>query len=183
MNLLHGLSMAALLLAGAAQAAGAPPLQSIPALDTQRYMGHWYEIAKYPNRFQRKCVADTSAEYRLLEDRSIRVINRCRQSDGTMQEAVGLARPANDSPSQLKVRFAPAWLSFLPLVWGNYWVVDLDPDYQLAAVSEPTREYLWILSRTPRIDPHAYAALLRRLHALGLDTGKLQMTLQGEALR
>ena len=182
MNLLSVLTLA-MLLAGGAHAADAPPLPSIPTLDTQRYMGRWYEIAKYPNRFQRKCVADTSAEYRLLDDQKIRVVNRCRQSDGTIEEAVGIARQAGDRPSQLKVRFAPAWLGFLPFVWGNYWVVDLDPDYQLAAVSEPSREYLWILSRTPRIDAHVYAALLRRLEAMGLDTGKLQMSPQSAAMR
>ncbi len=183
MRTLHLWIFAALLAATSAQATEAPPLQSIPALDVQRYMGRWYEIAKFPNRFQRKCVADTSAEYKLLEDKRIRVINRCKQSDGKIEEAVGIARQPGESPSQLKVRFAPAWLSFLPMVWGDYWVIDLDADYQLAAVSEPTREYLWILSRTPRVEPDAYAALLRRLEAKGLDTAKLQMSLQTEAIR
>ncbi len=183
MKPLHTLAIAALLFGATAEAGDVAPLQSIATLDARRYMGRWYEIAKFPNRFQRKCVADTSADYQLLEDRRIRVVNRCRQSDGTVDEAVGIARQPGDSPSQLKVRFAPAWLGFLPFVWGDYWVVDLDPDYQLAAVSEPQRDYLWILSRTPRVSPDAYAALLRRLEAMGLDTGKLQMTLQTEAIR
>lgn len=172
-----------LLMAGVAQAADPPPLQSVPMLDVQRYLGRWYEIAKFPNRFQRNCVADTSAEYQLLDDGQIRVINRCRRSDGKIDEALGVARQPGDSPSQLKVRFAPAWLAFLPFVWGDYWVVDLDPDYRLAAVSEPRRDYLWILSRTPRVEPDDYAALLRRLEAMGLDTTRLQMTLQTEAIR
>lgn len=176
--------MAALLLAGSAQAVDAPPaLQSVAALDVPRYMGRWYEIAKFPNRFQRDCVADARAEYRLLNDQRIRVVNRCRQSDGKIEEAAGIARQAGASSSQLKVRFAPAWLSFLPFVWGDYWVVDLDPDYQMAAVSEPRREYLWVLARTPRVEPDAYAALLRRLDAMGFDIGKLQLTLQTEAIR
>jgi apolipoprotein D and lipocalin family protein len=76
------------------------------------------------------------------------------------------------------VRFAPAWLSFLPMVWGNYWVIDLDTDYQLAAVSEPSREYLWILSRTPQVEPAIYAALLDRLKAAGFDTGRLEVSPQ-----
>jgi apolipoprotein D and lipocalin family protein len=183
MKALHTLMFAALLLSAGAHAADPPPLQSIPTLDAQRYMGRWYEIAKFPNRFQRKCVADASAEYRLLDDGRIRVVNRCKRSDGTIDEAVGVARQPGDSPAQLKVRFAPSWLSFLPYVWGDYWVVDLDSDYQLAAVSEPTREYLWILSRTPRVEPDAYAALLRKLEAQGLDIARLQMTLQTEAIR
>ena len=76
------------------------------------------------------------------------------------------------------MRFAPSWLSFVPFVWGDYWVIDLDNDYQLVAVSEPQREYLWVLSRTPQVDAKAYEALLIRLRGLGLNTDKLEMTLQ-----
>ena len=76
---------------------------------------------------------------------------------------------------KLEVRFAPAWLAFLPMVWGKYWVVDLDPGYTLAAVSEPTREFLWILSRTPQVDPAAYAALLERLRVQGYDVRRLEL--------
>ena len=87
------------------------------------------------------------------------------------------SRSSTDSP-RLKVRFAPAWLSFLPLVWGDYWVIDLDADYQLVAVSEPEREYLWILSRQPQVDPARYQALLQRLQALGFDLGRLEASVQ-----
>jgi apolipoprotein D and lipocalin family protein len=76
------------------------------------------------------------------------------------------------------VRFAPAWLSFLPMVWGDYWVIDLDPDYQLAAVSEPGRDYLWILARTPTVSRQALGALLDRLERQGFDLSKLEMTKQ-----
>jgi len=151
---LRRLALAAALLiplAAPAQTAGAgAPLQTIDRLDVARYMGSWYEIAKYPNRFQRQCVADTQAQYRQREDGQLDVINRCRQANGERSEAIGRARQlgAADSP-RLEVRFAPAWLSWLPMVWGDYWVIDLDPAYQLVAVSEPSREYLWILSRTP----------------------------------
>jgi apolipoprotein D and lipocalin family protein len=76
------------------------------------------------------------------------------------------------------VRFAPAWLSWLPWVWGDYWVIDLDEDYQLVAVSEPKRDYLWVLARSRSVAPAAYAALLARLRQQGFDTGKLQRTQQ-----
>jgi apolipoprotein D and lipocalin family protein len=94
-------------------------------------------------------------------------------------QAQGLARQigAADSP-RLQVRFAPAWLSFLPVVWGDYWVIDLDDAYQLAAVSEPRRAYLWILSRTPQPDPQSYQALLERLQARGFDLSVLERTPQ-----
>ena len=162
-----------------AQEAGAAPLQTIAALDVPRYMGTWYEIAKYPNWFQKKCVSDTSAEYRAQADGRVQVINRCREASGDISEAVGMASQVGgaDSP-RLEVRFAPAWLSFLPFVWGDYWVIDLDPDYQLAAVSEPGRDYLWVLSRTREVDVKAYDALLKRLAEHGFDLGKLERTRQ-----
>lgn len=175
-----GLLGATLTVAAAARGRHEPPeLVPIDSLDVPRYLGAWYEIAKYPNRFQKQCEGFTTAHYSLLPDRKLRVINRCRRADGRFEEAVGTARQlgAADSP-KLEVRFAPGWLSFLPQVWGDYWVIDLDPDYQLAAVSEPKREYLWILSRTPTVPRLAYAALLDRLGRQGFDLERLQTTRQ-----
>ena len=188
---LRHLALAAVLLAPLASVAqpvaptAAPaPLQTIERLDVGRYLGTWYEIAKYPNRFQRQCVADTQALYRQREDGQLDVVNRCRQANGEMTEAVGRARQigAADSP-KLEVRFAPAWLSWLPLVWGHYWVIDLDPAYQLVAVSEPSREYLWVLSRTPAVDAAAYQALLGRLQQKGFDLSKLELSAQSGGLK
>jgi apolipoprotein D and lipocalin family protein len=117
------------------------------------------------------------AQYTLRPDGRVTVLNRCRAAGGAMEEAQGEARQvgAADVP-KLEVRFAPAWLSWLPMVWGDYWVIDLDPAYQLAAVSEPSREYLWVLSRTPQVAPQAYADLLLRLSAHGLDVNRLVRT-------
>jgi apolipoprotein D and lipocalin family protein len=150
-------------------------LQPIAALDVPRYMGTWHEVAKFPNGFQKKCASDTRADYSLLPNGRIQVINRCREADGSLSEAIGEARQlgAADSP-RLEVRFAPAWLSFLPMVWGDYWVIDLDPEYRLVAVSEPSREYLWVLSRTPEVDAQAYQRLVERLAARGFEVGKLE---------
>lgn len=164
--------------AGAADAP-AQPLATIATLDVPRYMGTWYEIAKFPNRFQKICTGFTKATYSSLADGTLQVVNRCRTDNGTTDEAIGAARQVGrpDSP-KLKVRFAPAILSFLPMVWGNYWVIDLDSGYRLAAVSEPKREYLWILARTPRVDKASYDALVARLAAQGLDVSKLVPTRQ-----
>ncbi len=152
-----------------------PPVRPVAAVDVPRYMGTWHEVAKFPNFFQRKCTRDTTASYRLLAAGKVEVTNRCRTADGSFIQVVGEARQVGgaDSP-RLEVRFAPAWLGFLPMVWGKYWIIDLDPAYRLAAVSEPTREYLWILSRTPQADPAAYAALLTRLRAQGFDVRRLE---------
>ncbi len=153
---------------------------SIAALDVQRYMGTWYEIAKFPNRFQKKCVGDTQAEYRLKADGNVQVINRCKLETGAMSEAIGIARQIGAATSaKLKVSFAPAWLAFIPAVWGNYWVIDLDENYQLAAVSEPGREYLWVLSRTPKVNQKLYEDLLVRLARKCFDVQKLEITRQG----
>ena len=164
----------------ATTAAAAVPVQAIAALDVPRYMGQWYEIAKYPNRFQKKCVAETVAQYTLLTSGRVRVTNRCRMANGETDEAIGMARQigAKNSP-KLKVRFAPEWLSFLDAVWGDYWVLDIDPAYQLVVVGEPSREYLWVLSRTPTVPAPEYQALLRRLEAQGFDVKKLESTPQG----
>lgn len=165
--------------AGAAQAG--EPLTTVPALDVPRYMGTWYEIAKFPNWFQRKCVSNTRANYVLQADGKVQVTNRCKRESGEVDEAIGAARqigPAN-SP-KLQVRFAPAWLSLLPVVWGDYWVVELEDTYQWVAVSEPGRQYLWILSRTPHMEPAVYAELLARLARKGLEVQKLETTRQDD---
>jgi apolipoprotein D and lipocalin family protein len=166
-------------LLGAAALVQAAPIAPIAALDVPRYMGTWYEIAKYPNRFQKDCAGHTSATYTLEPDKTVQVLNRCRRADGRPDTAVGSARQVGAASSAiLEVRFAPRWLSFLPMVWGDYWVIDLDPDYTLAAVSEPKREYLWILSRTPTVARPAYEALLERLRGQGFDLSKLEATRQ-----
>jgi apolipoprotein D and lipocalin family protein len=158
---------------------GDQSVKTIAALDVPRYLGTWYEIAKFPNWFQKKCVSNTKAVYTAKPDGNLRVLNSCKTATGETSEAEGLARQigAKDSP-KLEVRFAPEWLSFLPLVWGDYWVIDLDPQYQVAAVSDPRREYLWVLSRTPQLDPKVYADLLQRLMQQQFDIQKLELTSQ-----
>ena len=156
-----------------------PPVQTIASLDVPRYMGTWFELAKFPNVFQRKCVGNTRAVYTLNVDNTVQVLNRCRIQDGSTIEALGQAKQMGNATSPvLKVRFAPEWLGWLPLVWGDYWVIDLDDQYQLAAVSDAKREYLWVLSRSPKIDQTRYAALLQRLKQQGFDVDKLQVTPQ-----
>lgn len=154
-------------------------LETIASLDVARYMGSWYEIARYPNWFQKKCISGARADYSLMGDGHVRVINRCLSAGGELSEAIGVARQIGTSTSpRLEVRFAPAWLSFLPFVWGDYWIVELDDNYQLVAVSEPKREYLWILSRTPKVDPVRYNTLLTSLRQKGFDLHQLEVTQQ-----
>lgn len=154
-------------------------VRSVDHLEISKYMGTWYEIAKFPNWFQRKCARNTQATYRLLGSQQIEVLNQCVTAGDERIQAVGLARPrANGLPAQLEVRFAPSWLGWLPFTWGDYWVLDLDADYQLAAVGDPSRNYLWILSRSPQLSASAYSALTQRLTLMGFDIKRLEKTPQ-----
>lgn len=164
-----------LILFGSLPAQEPNPVTAVDSVDLERYCGVWYEIARLPNRFQKDCVCCTSAEYIMRDDGKITVINRCRQEDGTMKEAEGLAKKEDKkgSNARLKVRFAPKWLGWLPFVWGTYWIIDLADDYSYAVVSEPKREYLWILSRTKQMEPAVYGGILERLRTMGYDTDKL----------
>ncbi|WP_189614185.1 lipocalin family protein [Pigmentiphaga litoralis] len=163
--------------ASVAAFAAAPPVTSVPQLDIVNYMGQWYEISKYPNRFQKDCRRNTTATYRAWPEGGIEVINRCEQENGKVEEAVGRARPGKTA-SQLEVRFAPSWLSFLAWVWAPYWVIQLAPDYRYAVVSEPDREYLWILARSPTLSPEDQRDIMSKLADQGYDTSKLQRTEQ-----
>jgi apolipoprotein D and lipocalin family protein len=154
-------------------------VKSIPEFDVSRYMGTWYEIAKLPNWFQRKCVQGTQARYKVLGPTQIEVNNKCTTASGEETQAIGLARPnGSGRPAQLEVRFAPEWTAWLPMVWGAYWVLDLDAEYQLAAVGDPSKSYLWILSRTPQVSAERYDAVLQRLNVMGFDITKLEKTRQ-----
>ncbi|WP_374604409.1 lipocalin family protein [Arenimonas sp.] len=149
--------------------ASARDLQPVRDLDLQRYAGVWHEIARLPNRFEDDCVGDITATYTPREDGSIRVVNACRKEDGEIMSSDGEARRTGDNPAQLEVRFAPKWLSFLPFVWADYWVIALDDDYQWALVGEPDRKYLWILARQPRLDADTFEGLKARARGLGYE--------------
>ena len=166
-------------LAAAAPAAAAP-LQSLAELDLASYAGTWYQVALYPNAFQRQCVSDTSATYTLLPDGRVEVLNRCRVADGSIESAKGEARATGRvdgqvvRPAQLEVSFLPRWLRWLPFGWGRYWVVRLAEDGRYAVVSEPSREYLWVLSRTPGVSSDDESAIRSWLEAQGFDLARLQ---------
>lgn len=167
--------------AALAQDPAKTPLRLVPDVDFERYQGRWYEIARLPNRFQKRCLGDVSADYRLKPNGDISVVNQCRAEGGERIDAEGVAHPAGKGQpkSVLKVRFAPSFLSFLPMVWGDYQVMALAPDYSHALVGAPSREYLWILSRTPRMDDATYNALVKEAAAQGFDVAMLQKTAQG----
>jgi apolipoprotein D and lipocalin family protein len=165
----------------AASAAGSTPEpKTVARVDLQRYAGRWYEVARYPNRFQKHCVGDVVATYTLQPDGKIGVDNRCRDEHGGEDRAHGLARNVSEdgSNSKLKVRFAPRALSWLPFVWANYWILALADDYSYAVVGTPDREYLWILSRTPSLPEPVLERLEKLVAAQGYDAARLVRTNQ-----
>ena len=154
----------------------APPA-TVASVDLDRYAGRWFEIARFPNRFQRQCVSDVTATYTVMPDGRVEVINRCREEDGTVTEARGVARSVSPgSNARLEVRFAPAFLSFLPFVWGDYWVIDLSDDYTTAVVGSPDRQYLWLLSRTPSVGEPVYQRLVAAAAREGYAVDRLVRT-------
>lgn len=165
-------------------AAPLPALKAVPSVDLTRYQGRWYQIAYYPNQFQKQCASNTTADYKPLPNGEIEVTNACKTPEGVLSTAVGRARikqtkvlgipVSKPVTSKLEVRFAPGWLSWVPGVWANYWVIQLADDYRYAVIGEPSRQYLWILSRTPQLDPQDRAIISGLLQQQGYDPTKLQ---------
>jgi apolipoprotein D and lipocalin family protein len=150
-------------------------LDTVKTVDLQKYQGKWYEIASYPQRFQKGCTG-TTATYELRDDGRITVINQCFKNalDGPLSKITGKAWVPNpDEPGKLKVRF------FWPFS-GDYWIIDLDPDYQWAVVGSPSRKYLWFLSRAPKISDELFENLLKSAENKGFTKDKLQKTIQGD---
>ena len=146
-------------------------MRVVPSVDLTRYAGKWYEIARLPNRFQRDCASDTTASYVLRKDGRITVVNACRTSEGRVKSATGTARVASGKEPNTKLKVTFFW----PFS-GDYWIIDLDPDYKWAVVGEPGRKYFWILSREPRLDDTLYQQVLDRAKQQGYDVSRLIKT-------
>jgi len=148
-----------------------PPLRTVERVDLQRYLGTWYEVASFPQRFQRGCTA-TTATYTLRPDGDIEVLNRCRKGtpDGAEKSALGRARVLDRATN------ARLEVSFFRPFWGDYWIIDLADDYSYAVVGHPGRDYLWILSRTPTMGAATYEGILARLRQQGYETARLVRT-------
>ena len=169
------LAMGAALLVGCANSGtGVAPPKTVSNVDLERYQGTWYEVARLPMYFQRDCVA-SEAHYALQEDGSVAVTNRCRTASGKWQQANGRAE------AQVEGKTDKLWVTFdnwvsdlLPGVTkGDYWVLDLDDDYQHALVGNPNHKYLWLLARTPEISAEVRDEMLATARAQGYDTREL----------
>jgi apolipoprotein D and lipocalin family protein len=150
-----------------------PLLETVSSVDLDRYAGKWYEIASFPQRFQKGCEC-TTATYSISDRGHVVVENQCRKggSEGKISYIKGKAFvEPNSGNAKLKVQF------FWPFK-GKYWIIDLASDYTYAVVGHPNRKYLWILSRTPQMDDDVYGQILQKLIKSGFDIQVIQKTIQ-----
>ena len=148
-------------------------LQTVPYVDLKKYAGKWYEIASFPQRFQKGCNC-TTAEYTLTDKGFVIVENRCNLDsiNGKQSYIKGKAFVVeNSGNTKLKVQF------FWPIK-GKYWIIDLAEDYSYAVVGHPNKKYLWILSRTPAMDEILYQQIISRVKEKGFDITKIKLTQQ-----
>lgn len=154
-----------------------PELQVVEQVDLNRYVGTWYEIALIPVWFQKECAGGTTAEYTLIKEGTIRVVNRCCKKDGSAKEAKGRAWVVDKkTPAKLKVSFFS--LFGLWIFAGDYWIIDLGPEYEYTVIGHPSRNIGWILSRTPQLTDQVLKGIAERIEAKGYDFSKFKMTNQ-----
>ncbi|WP_417325088.1 lipocalin family protein [Halarcobacter sp.] len=148
-----------------------PNIKSVQTVDLDRYIGSWYEIARYEHKFEKDC-KNVTATYSIKENDKIEVINRCtKMTNGEKTEAIGEAYSIDNTNAKLKVSF------FWPF-YGDYWIIMLDKNYSYAVISEPSKKYLWILSREKKLDEKIKEKILKRLESLDYDLSKLIWTVQ-----
>lgn len=164
-------SLIMLLCSCATAGTSAAPLETVAQVDLARYMGTWFEIASFPQRFQKGCT-DSRAEYRVRSDGDVEVMNSCLK-DGKVDTVKGKAW-VKDKATNAKLK-----VSFFWPFRGDYWIIDLGKDYEFAVVSAPSRKYLWILSRTPKMEEPRYQEIVNRLKDRGFDVALLSRTAQG----
>lgn len=168
------------------------PLTTVASVDPVQYMGLWYDIAHNPAQFQEGCYG-TTAEYTLKSDGTVKVVNNCYLDalDGELNSITGSAKIVDTTTNaKLSVSFAPtaglirgATSASLRnegarYLEGNYWIIGLNADYSYAVVGEPSRKYLWFLSRTPTISDSTLQELLAIAVTKGYDPSKLEYTVQ-----
>ena len=148
-----------------------PELNTVSFVDLDQYLGQWYEIARYPHSFEKGCYG-ARAFYEKLENGNLKVVNQCQMQSptGDLNEAIGEAEVVDSATNaKLKVQF------FWPFK-GDYWIIDLDKDYEYAIVSEPNRQYLWVLSRTPYMNEGTLEKLKVKIKGMGFDLSYLMRT-------
>lgn len=155
------------------------PLKTVDKVELDRYLGVWYEVARKPLYFQKKCDRNVTATYTLNENGNINVDNRCYSQDGKLNQSVGEAFIQNQPyNSKLKVSFLPSAIRWMPFGRGDYWILKIDADYQTVLVGEPGRKYMWVLSRTSQPNEKVVKEYLDYAKSVGYDLGDVINTKQ-----
>ena len=150
---------------------------TVKELDLNRYLGKWYEIARFPHSFEKNLVGVT-ATYSLRDDGKIKVLNQGYKNtlDGELSVAEGKAKiPNKQEPAKLKV-------SFFWIFYGDYNVLELGENYQYVMIGSSTDKYFWILSRTPQMAPEVYEMLLEKARKRGYNLARLEKVPQKEIM-
>lgn len=150
-------------------------LKTVANLQLPRYEGTWYEIARLPIKHEPDDCTDVSAHYEIKDNGHVAVLNRCRVGD-SVEEAEGEACPVGEDPARLEVSFLPKGLRWIPFTKGDYWVMQVAPDYSVALVGSPDREYLWLLARQPTLDATTAEHYLAQARLQGFDLSRLIRT-------
>lgn len=148
-----------------------PALNTVKSVDLDKYLGKWYEIARYEHSFEKDC-KNVTATYSLKEDGDLKVVNSCTNiNTNKTKEAIGTAYSTNETNSKLKVSF------FWPF-YGDYWILDLDEKYSYALIGEASRKYFWILSRDKELNEDIKNDIISRLSNYGYNKDLLIWTIQ-----
>ena len=153
-------------------------VQTASFVDLNQYLGEWYEIATIPQSFQKKCVKNVKAQYSLASNGLIKVVNSCETKSGAVKVANARARVVDKKTNaKLRVTFVKIF-NWVFSLGGNYWILDVAPDYSYAVVGDPTTEYGWILSRTPDLSEESMNQAKKVLSDNGYDLCKFRKTIQ-----
>ena len=169
-EIIAGTALAGIGIAALAIATKNKPLKTVNHVDLEKYLGKWYEIAKFPQGFEKDCT-NVTADYSLRDDGKVSILNSCLK-DGEPKVAEGIAS-IDDKTSNAKLDVQFQW----PFS-GKYWIIALAPDYSYAVVGHPNRKYLWILNRKPAMDSMTYNHLVLLAAGRGFDIRKLVKTVQ-----
>lgn len=142
---------------------------TVPQVDLNRYLGTWYEICRLPMRYEDATASDITATYSLNSDGTVLVDNRCIDEDGQPTQSIGQASAIDETNSKLTVTFLPPLLRWIPFTKGDYWIMKLDPDYQISLVGDPDRKFLWLLARDPHLSEVQKAEYLDFARSQGYD--------------
>ena len=149
---------------------------AIPYLDLNRYLGRWYEIARLPIKYEDEHASDVTANYSVNPNGKVRVDNRCFDEHDKPSNAVGEADPIDDTKAKLRVNFLPAALRWIPFTDGDYWVLKIDRDYQIALVGTPDHKFLWVLARENSISEASFELYMEEARRQGFSLGRLIRT-------